>query len=87
MKRIIMRVVLSAVLTAATLKGIYAMNSDVLLFPGYLVAWLFYPGGVHDGHGRAWLLVGTSSNVLFYALLWFGVLSLVHFPRNRAKRA
>lgn len=82
-----LRALFSAVLTAATLGSIYGVNSDVLLFPGYLVAWLFYPGGVHDGHGRAWLLVGTVGNIVFYALLWMGILSLVSFPRDRAKSA
>jgi len=32
MKRIIMRILLSVVLTAITMKGVYGMNSDVLLF-------------------------------------------------------
>ena len=79
-----MKVLLTAALTAATLKGIYGMNSDVLLLPGYLVAWLFYPGGVHDHHGDEWLLVGTWTNILFYALLWFGILYLLHFPESVA---
>jgi hypothetical protein len=87
MKRTIIRILVAIALTAVTLKIIDGMSSDILLFPGYFVAWLFYPGGVHDHHGSEWLQVGTFTNVLFYALVWFGILSLLRFPRNKPKPA
>ncbi|MGH9830447.1 MAG: hypothetical protein ACREDR_45150 [Blastocatellia bacterium] len=93
MKKVIVRILLSTILAAATFEGIgmikNAKLSDALLMPGYLTAWLFYPGGVHDGHHSAngWLVTGICGAVLFYALLWFAILSLLPFPRKKPKSA
>ena len=83
MKRIATRTLLTAGLTGVTLGAIYRMKSDIFFFPGYFVAWVFYPGGVHDHHGYAWWLVATLSTMSFYAVLWYVALSLLRIPRKR----
>jgi hypothetical protein len=46
--------------------------TDYLSFPGGIIAWLFYPEGVHTGSGAPrWGLVVHLGNVLFYSCLWF----------------
>jgi len=59
--------------------------SDVLRFPGGLIAWPFYPQGVHtDGGAPYWGLVAYLGNVVFYASLWFLLLSVLR--KNRGRR-
>ena len=45
--------------------------TDALAMPGGLVGWVFYPGGVHDGHALRWAKVVVISNGLFYSSVWF----------------
>jgi hypothetical protein len=99
MKRMIVRIFLSAVLAVITIGAIEALDhlpysltrdriTDALSLPGGLIARVFYPAGVHTGSGAPnWGIVAAWSNVLFYLVLWFLVLSLLHFPRSKPKRA
>jgi len=49
--------------------------SDALSFPGGMVARVFYPEGVHTGHGSpSWGLLAASTNLIFYILVWLLVL-------------
>lgn len=62
--------------------------SDFLALPGALIAGIFYPAGVHTGSGSpGWAGLALASNILFYALLWFGILTGVRSPRRRQKRS
>jgi hypothetical protein len=60
---------------------------DVILeagiFPALVIAGVFYPEGAHTGRGAPYfgyvlLVVG----ILFYALLWFVILSWLSRPRG-----
>ena len=97
MKRTILRILLSAMLTVVTIEGVGALNhlpysttrdriTDALSLPGGLIAGLFYPQGIHTGSGAPnWGIVAALSNAIFYLVLWFLVLSLLHFPRSKPK--
>ena len=95
MRRIVIRILLGLILGMATFEGIGALTDhvssmfDYLLMPGYLTAWLFYPGGVHDGHRSAigWVIIGVSSCILFYAALWYLILWLLRIPRREPRHA
>lgn len=58
--------------------------TDAASFPGFLIARIFYPEGVHTGGGAPdWGIVFLCSNVLFYALFWFAILTMVSVSRAR----
>jgi hypothetical protein len=58
--------------------------TDAASLPGFLIARIFYPEGVHTGGGAPnWGIIFLCSNVLFYALLWFAILSMVNASRVR----
>ena len=85
---------LSIVLGVLTLFGVGALNhlpyspirdsfSDALTFPGGLVASLFYPEGIHTGHGSpAAAYVAFAANGLVYALLWFLSIQIIRRIRT-----
>ena len=90
-------VLLSLVLGFATCELIGAINylphsaasdiKDVLSYPGALIAWPFYPEGVHTGGGAAyWGLVAYLGNVVFYAALWFALIILRRGQIARRRR-
>jgi|ERR1700735_170178 len=57
---------------------------DAASFPGFLIARIFYPEGVHTGVGAPkWSIVFLCSNILFYGLLWFVILTMVSVSRGR----
>ena len=99
MKRVMIRVLLSAVLTVITIEGVGTLKhlpysitrdriTDALSLPGALIASVFYPEGVHTGSGAPnWGVVAAESNLGFYLLLWFIILSLLHFPRSKPESA
>lgn len=50
--------------------------TDAASLPGMLIARIFYPEGVHTGGGSpSWGIVFLGAGVLFYAIVWFGLLS------------
>jgi len=52
--------------------------TDALSVPAVLIAQTVYPEGVHTGKGAPrWGIVFLCSGVLFYAVVWFVVLSLL----------
>ena len=99
MKRKIIRAFLSGALTVITIGAIEGIDrlpysptlvriTDTLTLPGGLIARVFYPAGVHTGSGAPnWGIVAAWSNVIFYLMLWFLILSLLHFPRSKPKPA
>jgi len=93
----VLRALLSILLSFATLAGIRALSNlpyssardaitDGLSFPGGLIAWLFYPGGVHGGHAGYWALLAIAGNAAFYAIVWFFVLFCLDALRRRRRR-
>jgi hypothetical protein len=61
--------------------------ADVLAMPGFWLARIFYPDGVHTG-GNApyrWVVVLIGSLVIFYSLVWFLILSLLNRSRIAAQ--
>jgi len=49
--------------------------TDILAFPGGLLASIFFPEGVHTGGGTvSWGWVALAGNLLIYTLGWFLVL-------------
>jgi len=57
--------------------------SDALEFPGYVIAGLFYPQGIHAGHGSiGWAYVAVSSLVLFYSVLWFVMIRILNWLKG-----
>ena len=83
MKRMSVQVFISACLGIATSELIkiasrYLSPVDVLGMPSYLIAWLFYPAGVHTSRGNPnWGIVFLVSNIFFYAVLWFLIMRFV----------
>ena len=60
--------------------------TDAASLPGMLIARIFYPEGVHTGNGApSWGYVFLGASVLFYATLWFAVLSFVARRRNHGE--
>jgi hypothetical protein len=58
--------------------------TDAVSFPGFLIARIFYPEGVHTGGGAPnWGTVFLCSNVIFYGLLWFIILTFANSARAR----
>jgi hypothetical protein len=52
--------------------------TDYLSLPGGVLAFLFYPAGVHTGRGApAWGWIAYIGNLIFYSILWIGVMSMV----------
>ncbi|MGC2743575.1 MAG: hypothetical protein WA672_10335 [Candidatus Angelobacter sp.] len=99
--RKLLRASLSVLLSFATLAGVRALNhlpysstrdaiTDALSFPGGLIAWLFYSGGVHGGHAERWAALAIAGNLFFYALIWFFLLYFLQLwtrkPPIRAPR-
>jgi hypothetical protein len=75
---------LALVLGYATVRSIGALQGlpyssfrvravDTLLLPGYLIAAVICPGGIHGTPTAAhyWPYVGLWGNVLWYAAVWF----------------
>jgi hypothetical protein len=61
--------------------------TDAASLPAVLIARIFYPEGVHTGGGTpTWGIAFLSAGVLFYAVVWFGILSLMT-RRSRQERA
>ena len=62
--------------------------SDVLSWPGGLVALIFYPAGVHTGPGSpGWGRLVFLANLVFYVLLWFFILTAVGARGSRGPSA
>ncbi len=60
---------------------------DALSYPGALISWPFYPQGVHTGGGAPyWGLVAYLGNVVFYAALWFALVSVLRQKRLKRQR-
>ena len=62
--------------------------TDALKLPGWLIARLVYPAGIHTSGGSGFgyvLLVGVS-NWMVYALVWLLCLMLVGRIRDRRQR-
>jgi hypothetical protein len=91
------RVLLGIFLAAGTLGAVAAIDrlpysplrddlADTLSFPGVLVARMFYPEGVHTGHGAPnWGYVVFWSNIFFYVAFWSTTLWLLRFPRKNPR--
>ena len=59
--------------------------TDAITLPGFLIARIFYPAGVHTGHGAPnWGIVFLRSNFVFYSLLWLAILLGGHGLKTRA---
>jgi hypothetical protein len=59
--------------------------TDAIALPGFLIARLFYPAGVHTGNGAPnWGIVFLCSNFIFYSLLWLAILVGGHVLKTRA---
>ena len=62
--------------------------TDALSYPGGLFSAPFFPQGLHSATGAEyWPVVAFLGNLLFYAALWFGVLTILKRRRQAAKRA
>jgi hypothetical protein len=62
--------------------------SDALSYPGGLFSAPFFPQGIHSATGAEyWPIVALLGNLLFYAALWFGMLSFLRRRRERKERA
>src|SRR5262249_11167605 len=92
--RKLLRVLISLVLSLATIGGISLLNrlpygptrdaiTDGLSLPGGLIAWLFYASGVHSGHADQWAWLAMGGNLLFYTVIWFLVLYWFSIFRRR----
>jgi hypothetical protein len=67
-----MLAILSALLESLPYSTTRDSVQDAVAMPGALLAWLFYPAGVHSGGGSVgWLYVLCGGNVLFYTALWY----------------
>lgn len=83
------RVLLSALAAVVTLTLTWGISrfpystirdrvTDILAWPGGLVAQIFYPAGVHTGSGSpGWGGLVLWANVAFYFLFWFCVLTIL----------
>src|SRR5688572_29470200 len=61
--------------------------SDALSIPGALLSAPFFPQGIHSSTGAAfWPIVVVVGNVLFYAAIWFGALTLIRRFRRRGQQ-
>ena len=85
--------VLGASLTLAVARGASLLPygaardrvSDVLAWPGGLIARVFYPAGVHTGSGSPeWGGLVLWANVAFYVVLWFTILTAAGRRGRRA---
>jgi hypothetical protein len=62
--------------------------TDAISFPGFLIARIFYPEGVHTGRGAPdWGVVFLCSNLFFYALVWLAILAAANVPKTRGVAA
>src|SRR6266404_7524844 len=99
MKRAIIRVLLSGVLTVITIGSVSTINhlpystmrdriTDMLSLPGALIARVLYPEGVHTGNGAPhWGVVAALSNIFIYLVFWFLILSLLGFLVGKIRHA
>lgn len=95
MKRRLVFAILLTLLTLAALataKDHLAYDSsgaaifDTLLLPGAFAANIVYPQGIHTGYGApGWARLVVFSNLAFYILVWYAVLSVVALMRNRQR--
>jgi hypothetical protein len=52
---------------------------DAATVPALVISQIFYPAGVHTGRGAPYFgYVLLGSGILFYALVWFVILSWLH---------
>jgi hypothetical protein len=59
--------------------------TGAIALPGFLIARLFYPAGLHTGNGAPnWGIVFLCSNLLFYSLVWLAILVGGHVLNTRA---
>ena len=60
--------------------------TDALSYPGGLLSAPFFPQGIHSSKGAEyWPIVALLGNLLFYAALWFGALTLLRRWREAKK--
>ncbi|MDQ2842805.1 MAG: hypothetical protein M3Y72_17550 [Acidobacteriota bacterium] len=60
--------------------------TDAASLPAMLIARIFYPEGVHTGGGApTWGIAFLGAGVLFYAVVWFGILSLITRRSRQAR--
>jgi hypothetical protein len=91
--RVTVRIVLSAILGFASTEGLYVIDklqpyssirdrvTDVLTFPGFMIARLFYLVGIHTGSGNPDLWWAFFlGNSFFYAVLCYFILDVLHLP-------
>lgn len=58
--------------------------TDALSIPAAVISGFFFPAGVHTGNGApSWGTVFFLSGVLFYTLLWFGILTWAEFMKRQ----
>jgi len=61
--------------------------TDYGSLPAYLIAKIFYPEGVHTGHGVSYFgYVLLGSGILFYTVVWFLILSWVNRRAHPLRR-
>jgi hypothetical protein len=91
--RVAARIVLSVVLGCAATEGLYLIDkfgpyssirdriTDVLTFPGLIIARLFQFVGIHTGGASADLWWAFFlGNSFFYAVLCYFILDVLHLP-------
>ena len=62
--------------------------TDALSYPGGLFSAPFFPQGIHSSTAAEyWPIVAFFGNLLFYAALWFGVLTFLTRRRETKKHA
>ena len=62
--------------------------TDALSYPGGLFSAPFFPQGIHSSTAAEyWPIVAFLGNLLFYAALWFGVLTFLTRRRETKKHA
>ena len=90
------RLIVSAALTFASLSLLALANrlpqsrmrdsfTDAMAFPGGVIGWVLYPGGVHGTHPTGWAWACFIGNVAFYGLAWLLVLTLIERHRLTAR--
>ena len=97
--KLVKEIVFSLVLCSLTLLAISGLDylpysaardriSDSLRFPGGLIAYPFYPQGLHTGR-KGWAFLAFAGNVAFYTIAWFFLIRVVVSigRRNRPRNA
>jgi len=64
--------------------GILNNIVEMATLPALAIARIFYPAGVHTGHGAPYYGYAVlGSGILFYALVWFVILSWLNRRGHR----